>query len=237
MKIDILTLFPEMFEGVLNHSILKRAQDKKLTQIKLHNLRDWAHNKHKTVDDTPYGGGAGMVLKVDVIDRALHDLKTKNNYIVLLTPQGKKYNQKIARTLSKKESLILVCGHYEGFDERVRKLVDCEISIGDYVLTGGEIPAMVLTDSIVRLIPGVLGKNESHQEESFSMENFSSQLSAFSHQPVLEYPQYTRPEKYLPTSKKFKKELKTPKILLSGDHKRIKDWRIEESIKKSKSAS
>lgn len=239
MKIDILTLFPEMFNGVFDHSILKRAQDKKLIKIKLHNLRDWAQDKHKKVDDTTYGGGAGMVLKVDVIDRALHDLKTKkakvksknkSDFIVMLTPQGKRYNQKIAQKLSKRSNLILICGHYEGFDERVRELVDEEVSIGDYVLTGGEIPAMVLCDSVARLIPGVLGKNESHQEESFSMENLNSKL-------ILEYPQYTKPEKYLPISKKFKKSLNVPDILLSGNHAKIKDWRIQESIKKSKPVS
>ena len=248
-----------MFESVFNDSIIKRAQNKEIIKINTYNFRDWATDKHKTVDDKPFGGGKGMVLKVDVIDQALHDIKIRNSnietrnksqisnykksklvsdfgfrasdfqnelpHIVLLTPQGKKYDQNIARRLSKKQKLILVCGHYEGFDERVRQLVDEEISIGNYILTGGEIPAMVLVDSISRLIPGVLGKDESSQEESFSMgEEFGK----------FEYPQYTRPASYKPISKNNKGKLSVPKMLLSGNHAEIRNWRIKQSIDKSK---
>lgn len=286
MIINILTLFPEMFEslprlrrsrvierssisqevptesrgsstacvsgelcgGVFNQSIIKRAQEKNLLKIKIYNLRDWATDKHKTVDDKPYGGGAGMVMKVEVIDRALHDLKlkTKNEKLktILLTPQGKTFNQKKANSLSQLSNLILVCGHYEGFDERVRQLADEQISIGDYVLTGGEIPAMVLVDTIARLIPGVLGKKESSQEESFSMDKFINddrknlklEIRNLKLPPSgwLEYPQYTRPESYQPISKKFKRSLKVPKVLLSGHHAQIKNWRVKQIIKKTK---
>ena len=175
MRIDILTLFPNMFEGPFSESIIKRAQGKGFLTIHIHNIRDYASDKHKTVDDTPYGGGTGMVMRVDIIDKALRDIqlkvKTKKLKTILLTPQGNVFNQKIAQKLSKFNSLILICGHYEGFDERIRKLVDMEISIGDYVLTGGEIPAAVLVDSIARLIPGVLGRQESLVDESFSKIN------------------------------------------------------------------
>lgn len=220
MKIDILTLFPEMFCGPFDYSIVKRAKEKGLVEVKIHNLRDWAIDKRGTVDDRPYGGGAGMILMVEPIDRALRDLKCriKNEKckIILLTPQGKTFNQKIARQFSKLDRLILICGHYEGVDERIRKhLVDGEISIGDYVLTGGEIPAMVITDTIIRLIPGVLKKEDATQLESFSGEK-----------PLLEYPQYTRPEKY--------KDWKVPEVLLSGNHKEINLWRERESFKKTK---
>lgn len=237
-----------MFESVFNESIIKRAQEKGLIKINLYNLRDWATDKHKIVDDSPYGGGAGMVLKVDVIDCALRDLKWKVKSgklkVILLTPQGKTFNQKVAQKLSKADELILICGHYEGFDERIRKLVDEEISIGNYVLTGGEIPAMVLVDSISRLVPGVLGKDESSQEESFSMKKFlqetryKKQDTKFENYKLkiencLEYPQYTRPESYKPTSKKIKK-MTVPKILLSGNHAEIKKWRVKQSLKRSK---
>jgi tRNA (guanine37-N1)-methyltransferase len=215
-----------MFESVLNESILKRARLNKLIKFNIHNLRDWSNNKHKTVDSSPYGGGAGMVLKVDVIDRALASIKKKAKSnkikIILLTPQGKTFNQKRALELSKQKHILLICGHYEGFDERVRKLVDEQISIGDYVLTGGEIPAMAICDSITRLIPGVLGNDASNKDESFSSENYT------------EYPQYTRPEIYRTLSKKYKNSLKVPKILLSGNHKAIKNWRQEQSTKRSK---
>ncbi|EKD56081.1 MAG: tRNA (guanine-N(1)-)-methyltransferase [uncultured bacterium] len=264
MKIDILTLFPKMFESVFSESIIKRAKEKGVLDINTHNLRDWATDKHKTVDDTTYGGGAGMVLKVDVIDHALHDLKFKiqnsnfqsnsnvlklkiqnlkfNNqlpYVVMMTPQGKTFNQQIAKKLSKKQKLIVLCGHYEGFDERVRYLVDEQISIGDYVLTGGEIPAMVLVDAVSRLIPGVLGKTQSHQEESFSMNmfvknsKFEIRNSKLPTNRWLEFPQYTRPEKYHPISKVYKKALLVPKVLLSGNHKKINQWRVEKSICRS----
>lgn len=261
MTINILTLFPKMFESVFSDSIINRAKEKGIVQINIHNLRDWTNDKHKTVDDSPYGGGAGMVMKVDVIDRALHDLKIKNlkseirnkfkfskknskqvsnfknqlPHIVLLTPQGKRFDQKLAQKLSKKKQLILVCGHYEGFDERVRKLVDEQISIGDYVLTGGEIPAMVITDTIARLAPNVLGKSESHQIDSFSMENMVESKTIKSRiKNCLEYPQYTRPEKYSPVSKKFKNRLTVPKVLLGGNHEEIKKWRIDKSLNREK---
>jgi len=214
MKIDILTIFPEMFEGPFRESMIKRAENKKLVKIKIHDLRVWAEDKHKTVDDKPFGGGPGMVMKVEVIDKALKALKTDKTRVVLLTPQGKTFKQKIAKKLSELKHIILICGHYEGFDERIREhFVDEEISIGDYVLTGGEIPAMVVVDAMVRLIPGVVGKKESLKEESFS-------------QDLLEYPQYTRPADY--------KGWKVPEVLLSGDHEKIKKWRKEQAEKRTK---
>lgn len=233
MQIDIITLFPESFAGIFNTSIIKRAQDKNLVRINIHNLRDWADDKHKTVDDTPYGGGAGMVLKVDVMDRCLDDVvgaefsrpnsatgcdtpdgKTPPlQKTVLLTPQGKTFTQSKARQLAKLDNIILICGHYEGFDQRIRDhLIDEEISIGDYVLTGGEIPAMVLVDSISRLVPGVI-KRESHQNESFSIKNNHTGRPP----KLLEYPQYTKPAEY--------KEWKVPSVLLSGNHQKIDQWR------------
>jgi len=209
MKINILTLFPEMFEGPFNHSIVKRAQKKKLVDLAIHNLRDWAADKHKSVDDRPFGGGAGMLLKVDIIDRALKDLKTKklkNSKIVLLDAGGKTFDQKMAVNLSKLDNLTLIAGHYEGVDYRVHQhLVNGVISIGNYVLTGGEIAAMVVVDTVVRLIPKVIDP-ESLKEESFSIKNLN-----------VEYPQYTRPEVY--------KGWRVPKVLLSGNHKKILEWR------------
>jgi len=218
MKIDIISLFPNMFKSSFEESIVKRAQKKGLAKIKIHDLRKWAKDKHKTVDDTSYGGGVGMVIKVDVLDRALKDLKSKilnlKSKTILLTPQGKKFDQKTAKRLSKYKHLILICGHYEGFDERIREnLIDEEISIGDYVLTGGEIPAMVVTDAVVRLIPGVVGKEESIHHESFS-------------NSLLDFPVYTRPEEY--------KDWKVPKILLSGDHEKIEEWRQKQALKRTK---
>ena len=205
MKIDILTLFPEMFEGPFSESIIKRAKEKDLVKITIHNLRDWANNKHKMVDDKPYGGGAGMVLMIEPIHEALKDLKTKNSHTVLLSPQGKTFDQQKAGRLSKEGHLILIAGHYEGFDERIRvHLVDEELSIGDYVLTGGELPAMVIVDSIVRLIPGALGSSESLEDETHSIPGHKK------------HPVYTRPENF--------KGWKVPNILLSGDHKKIKEW-------------
>ncbi len=186
-------------------SLISRAQKQKIAKINIHNLRDWAVDKYKTVDDKPFGGGPGMVMKVDVVDRAL---KNFSGHKVLLTPQGKKFNQDLAQKLSQQKNLVLICGHYEGYDERIRSLVDEEISIGDYVLTGGEIPAMVIVDSVVRLLPGVVGKEASLQEESFTAGQ-------------LEYPQYTRPEEY--------KGKKVPPVLLSGNHAEIKKWRSEQS--------
>ena len=216
MKIDILTLFPKMFEGPFDESIVRRAQDNSLLEIKIHDLRKWAKDKRKTVDDRPYGGGVGMIMRVDVIDPALRDLKLKVKSeklkVILLDATGEKFNQQKAVQLSKVEHLIFVCGHYEGVDHRVHEhLADEVISIGDYVLTGGEIPAMVMVDTVVRLLPGVI-KPESLSEESFSL--------AINHQPLtinVEYPQYTRPEKY--------NGWKVPEVLLSGNHKEIKNWR------------
>ena len=211
MKIDILTLFPEMFGGPFDHSIVKRAREVGKVEIKIHNLRDWAIDKHNTVDDRPYGGGAGMVLRVDVVDNALSDLRKKNTKTILLSPQGKVFKQKKAREFSRLKHIILVAGHYEGFDQRVREhLVDEVISIGEYVLTGGELPAMIITDTIVRLIPGVLSEDAT-KNESFSEEN------------TLDYPQYTRPEKY--------KGWSVPPTLLSGNHKEIEEWRKEKQKK------
>lgn len=209
MKIDILTLFPKMFEGPFAESIVRRAIDKNLVQVQVHDLRKWTKDKRKTVDDRTYGGGAGMILRVDIIDTALKNLRTeehKNSKVILLDATGEKFTQQKAVQLSKVEHLILIAGHYEGVDHRVHEhLVDEVISIGDYVLTGGELPAMVLVDSIVRLIPGVVGKEASIIEESHSKPGYT------------EYPQYTRPENY--------KGWKVPEILLSGNHKKIKKWR------------
>ena len=209
MKFYVLTLFPEMFE-TLNQSILGKAQEKHLIDINLINIRDFSKDKHKKVDDTPYGGGAGMVMKADIVYDAYQSVKTPKTKLIYLTPQGKTLNQKKVEELSKEEHLVLLCGHYEGIDQRViDKIVDEEISIGDYVLTGGEIPAMVLIDSVSRYIEGVI-KNDSTKEESFS-------------QGLLEYPQYTRPEI-------FQGE-KVPEILLSGHHQKIDKWRKEQAIK------
>ena len=208
MKFDVLTLFPEMFEP-LKQSIIKRASEKKLIDINLVNIRDFSEDKHNKVDDTPYGGGAGMLMKPDVVDRAYNSVKSENAKVIYLTPQGKTLNQKIVKDLSKQEHLILLCGHYEGIDQRVLdKIVDEEISIGDYVLTGGELPAMVLIDSVSRYVEGVLS-NESTEEESFS-------------NGLLEYPQYTRPEIF--------DNVKVPDVLISGHHENIRKWRRERSL-------
>lgn len=206
MKIDILTLFPKMFEGPLTESILWRAKDKGFVEINIQDLRQWGLTERKTVDGRTYGGGAGMVLRVDVLDKAISALKSKGSKVILLDAGGEKYSQGKAAELSKVKHLILVCGHYEGVDHRVHEhLVDEIISIGDYVLTGGEIPAMVVADSIVRLIPGVLKKEEATQIESHTKPGY------------LEYPQYTRPEVY--------KKWSVPKVLLSGNHGEINKWR------------
>ncbi len=217
MRVDILTLFPDAFKGLLEHSIISRAQKKQILTLNIVNIRDFATDKHQSVDDTPFGGGAGMVMRVDVLHNALQStIKSANPgskpHVVLLTSSGQKYNQQLAQELSNEGWLILVCGHYEGIDERFNKYVDQEISIGDYVLTGGEIPAAVLVDSVTRLIPGVI-EAESLQSESF---NNSS----------LEYPQYTKPQVYDGEG--------VPEILLSGDHAKIKAWREQESLEKTK---
>lgn len=213
MKIDILTLFPNMFEGVFSSSIIKRAIENKLVGIKLHNFRDYTDDPHNKVDDTPYGGGAGMVLMAQPIYDCVESLKDDDSFVILLTPSGVPYKQKIAYDLSKKKHLIIICGHYEGFDERIRALADLEISIGDYVLTGGEIPAMVLTDSITRLIPGVINE-QSHIEDSFN-ENY-----------LLDYPTYTKPRNF--------RGMEVPEVLISGDHKKIDEYRYQESLKRTK---
>jgi len=221
MLIDVLTLFPGMFDCVVNESILKRGQKKGLVRIKVHNLRDWTFDSHRSADDKPFGGGPGMVMKVEPIYLALKELnalggsrsKAKRPRVILLTPQGKKLEQALVKKLAKEDHLVLICGHYEGIDERVRGFADDEISIGDYVLTCGEIPALVVIDSVVRLIPGVLGDDESLKSESFE-------------KGLLEYPQYTRPADF--------KGMKAPEVLLSGDHKKIEKWREEEAVKRTR---
>ena len=217
MKIDILTLFPEMFKGVFDESMIKIAKSKGLVNIELHNLRNWTSDRHRTVDDKPYGGGPGMVMKVEPIDKALKELRVANgstkSLAVLLTPQGEKFDQRISRSLVANEHLILICGHYEGFDDRIRSLVDKEISIGDYILTCGELPAMILCDSMIRLLPGVLGDKDSLIDESFEND-------------LLEYPQYTRPSEY--------NGMKVPEVLLNGNHKEILSWQREQSILRTK---
>ena len=215
MHVTILTLFPQMFEGPFASSIISRAQKQKIISLRFVNIRDFAEDTYKTVDNHPYGGGVGMVMKVDVADRAIQYAKSlqpdTTPFVILLDPQGKQYKQADAHMLSQKKHVIFFCGHYEGVDQRIRALVDAEYSIGDYVLTGGEIPAMVMIDSIVRLIPGVLGKPESPINESFTEPN------------LLEGPQYTSPQSY--------KGFTVPPILLSGDHKKIQLWRKTEALK------
>ena len=208
MKIDILTLFPNMFDGFLTESIIKRAVDSKKATIDIHNIRDYSTDKHKKVDDTPYGGGAGMVLMCQPIFDAIKDLRSKNTKVILMTPQGVMHNQKLAYTLKDSDHLIFVCGHYEGFDERIRSVVDIEISIGDYVLTGGELPSMVVVDSIVRLLDGVI-EEESHEKDSFADD-------------LLDYPTYTKPQNF--------NGLEVPDVLLSGHHENIEKWRQTERL-------
>ena len=212
MKFDVLTLFPEMFE-ILNQSIIGKAIEKDIIDINLINIRDFSKDKHKKVDDTPYGGGAGMVMKPDVVYDAYQSVTDKDTKVIYMSPQGKPLNQKKVEELSKENHLIILCGHYEGIDQRVLdKIVDEEISIGDYVLTGGEIPAMVLIDSVSRYVEGVL-KEDSIKEESFS-------------NGLLEYPQYTRPEVF--------EGMKVPEVLLSGHHENIEKWRKEKSLEMTK---
>lgn len=217
MKIDILTLFPDMFPGVFGQSILNNAVQKSAVQFNLVNFRDYADNKHHSVDDYPYGGGAGMVLMPQPIFDAVADLKqkaeTESPRVILLCPQGERYEQKKAEELAKEEHLIFICGHYEGYDERIREqVVTDEISIGDYVLTGGELGAMVVIDSIVRLLPEVLGNEESFQKDSFST-------------GLLEHPHYTRPADF--------RGMKVPDVLISGDHKKIEEWRNKEALRRT----
>lgn len=212
MKIDILTLFPEMFDGFLNTSIIKRAREDGYVSINVHNFRDYSNDKHNRVDDYPYGGGAGMVLMCEPIFRAIESIKTDDSLVIMLSPTGKVFKQSVAIDLSKEKHLILLCGHYEGFDERIKSIVDMELSIGDYVLTGGEVPSMVITDAITRLIPGVI------TSESLDSESFNDGL--------LDYPNYTRPEVF--------RGMRVPEVLLSGHHKNIEKYRYEERIRRTR---
>jgi tRNA (guanine37-N1)-methyltransferase len=209
MKIDVLTLFPAMFAGPLDESIVKRARDSGLLDLRLHNLRDYAHDRHRTVDDRPFGGGPGMLLKPEPIFEAVESLSNEQTKVVLLSPSGRQFSQAVARELAGAEHLLLVSGHYEGFDERVRsELADDELSIGDYVLTNGALPVMVVVDAVTRLLPGALGDEQSALDESFS-------------HGLLEYPQYTRPAVF--------RDLKVPEVLLSGNHAEIARWRQEQA--------
>jgi len=217
MQIDILTLFPEMFSGVFGQSILNKAAEKSAVSYNVINFREYADNKHSTVDDYPYGGGAGMVLKpqpiFDAVSALKDNAKSKNPRVILLCPQGERYEQRKAEELAKEEHLIFICGHYEGYDERIREhVVTDEISIGDYVLTGGELGAMVVVDSVVRLLPEVLGNQESHMKDSFST-------------GLLEHPHYTRPADF--------RGLKVPEVLMSGNHKLIEEWRNKEALRRT----
>ncbi len=212
MKIDILTLFPNMFNGFLEESIIKRAININAAKINLINFRDFSKLSNHQVDDTPYGGGRGMVLRCEPIIDALDSVKTNDSKVILLSPQGQTFNEQKALELKNEKHLIMICGHYEGFDERIRSFVDEEISIGDYVLTGGELPAMVITDSIVRLLPDVI------KEESYLNDSFMNNL--------LDYPTYTKPPIF--------RDLKVPDVLLSGHHENIKKWREEEALKNTK---
>ena len=209
MKIDILTLFPEMFDGFINTSIIKRARDLGKVDIKIHNFRDYSLDKHGRVDDYPYGGGAGMVLMCEPIFRAIEAIRTDESKVIMLSPSGKVFKQSVAVDFSKMKHLILLCGHYEGFDERIKTIVDMELSIGDYVLTGGEVPSMVITDAVTRLFPGVI------TSESLDSESFNDGL--------LYYPNYTRPEEF--------RGMRVPEVLLSGHHKNIEKYRQEEKIR------
>ena len=209
MKIDVLTIYPGMFPGPLDESIVKRAQESGKLQLRFIDLRDYTHDRHRTVDDRPFGGGPGMLMKPEPLFEAIEDLRESNTRVILTSPAGRQFKQEIAKQMSNEEHLILVCGSFEGFDERVREhLANDEISIGDYVLTNGALPAMVIIDAITRLLPGVLGDDESSQDESFS-------------EGLLEYPQYTRPAEF--------KGMKVPEVLQSGDHAAIKKWRSEKA--------
>lgn len=214
MKVDVLTLFPAMFAGPLDESIVQRARKSGALDLTIRNLRDYTHDRHKTVDDRPFGGGPGMLLKPEPIFEAVEDLARENTRVILLSPSGRQFNQAIARELATQEHLLLVCGSYEGFDERIREhLADDELSIGDYVLTNGALPAMVIIDAVTRLLPGVLGDDESSHEESFSHD-------------LLEYPHYTRPADF--------RGMKVPEVLLSGNHAEIAKWRAEQARLRTK---
>lgn len=219
MKISILTLFPEMFQGPFDHSIIKRAKEKNLIEIEFVNIRDFGIGKHKLVDDTPYGGGIGMVMRVDVLHAAIEHTKSQTSMTtktVLMSVSGKKFNQKTAENFSEVDHLILICGHYEGVDERIKQFIDAEISVGDFVMTGGELPAMMVVDAVTRLLPGVITEGAT-QHESFSY--------AIDDKPLLEYPHYTKPPEYEGGT--------VPKILLSGNHKKIEAWRRDKAIRKT----
>ncbi len=210
MKIDIITIFPDIFYGPFSESIIARAIKRGLVEINVINLRDFTEDRHKTVDDTPYGGGPGMLMKPEPLFKAVESIKTSESCVILTTPLGKSFKQEHAHELSLKKHLIIICGHYEGIDERVRaNLVDMEISIGDFILTSGNIPAMAIADATIRLMPGVLGKFDSTKEESFCY-------------GLLEYPQYTKPVDF--------NGMKVPEILLSGNHKKIKEWRHDQAL-------
>lgn len=214
MKIQILTIFPDVCKSVFSESILMRAQEKNLASLEAVDLRKWTKDRHRTVDDAPYGGGPGMVMKIEPIDLALSEMRSPASKVILLSPQGRQFSDSTARELAKETDLILLCGHYEGIDQRVADhLVDDEISIGDYVLTSGVLPALVLTDAIVRLIPGVLGDEESAQQDSFST-------------GILDHPHYTRPSEY--------KGWKAPDVLLGGNHAAIANWRREAALDATK---
>ncbi|HEV2456526.1 MAG TPA: tRNA (guanosine(37)-N1)-methyltransferase TrmD [Verrucomicrobiae bacterium] len=214
MKIDVLTLFPAMFAGPLDESIIKRARKKGLLELKVHDLRDWTHDKHRTVDDRPFGGGPGMLMKAEPIFEAVESLRSEATKVILLSPAGRKFDQQVARQLAEQKDLLLVTGHYEGFDDRVRQgLADDELSIGDYVLTNGALPAMVVVDAVARLLPGVLGDDESSRDESFS-------------HGLLEYPQYTRPAEF--------RGMRVPDVLISGNHADIEKWRREQAKLRTK---
>lgn len=212
MKISILTLFPEMFENFVSSSIIKRAIDSKLVDIEIVNIRDFSHLNNKQVDDTPYGGGAGMVMRADIVLKAIESVKDDDSLVILMSPGGKTFNQNISYELSKNKHLIFVCGHYEGIDDRILKYIDIELSIGDFILTGGEIPAMAMSDSIIRLIPGVI-RQESSENESFN-------------NCLLDYPVYTRPSEFNGDE--------VPSVLLSGNHAKIAEWRKKEALKRTK---
>ncbi len=212
MKIDVITLFPDMFKVILDNSIIKRAISSNKVSINLVNIRDFSTLSNNQVDDTPYGGGGGMVLMCEPVFSAIESVRKENSYVVMLTPSGKLYNQSKACEFSKKEHLIILCGHYEGFDERIKTLVDEEISIGDFILTGGEIPAMSIIDSVTRLVPGVIS------EESLTSESFTDNL--------LDYPVYTKPQVF--------RGMKVPDVLISGDHKKIEEYRYSERVRLTK---
>jgi tRNA (guanine37-N1)-methyltransferase len=222
MRFKIITIFPDMFRSYFSEGIIRRAADKKIISLQTYDLRDWTHDKHRSVDDTPYGGGAGMVMKIETLYSALQDVKKADKTtkakrkIVLLSAKGQTWNQALARRYSKLDEIIFVCGRYEGVDQRIENFIDEEISIGDYVLTGGELGAMTIIDSLTRLLPGALGNEESATDESHSQEG------------VLEYPQYTKPAIF----KAGKKSYAVPDVLLSGNHAEIKKWREKNKIKK-----